>query len=342
MLKKHPLLWYYLKKIGAYLFTIWGAFTVTFFLFRLLPTDPIRTWMKSLEGRYAVRMQGGTDMVAQFKEQFGLNGNLWQQYTHYLSNLVLRGDMGPSFVNFPNTVQSLIAQRLPWTLVLLGTSIVISWLLGLIVGLLAAWFRDRRWSGTVTNVSVALSQVPPYIIAVFLVLLFGYQLRWLPYRGSWDAQYPLGFNWPFIKSAIRYAILPSASLVIVSVSGWILSTRSLVISVLGEDYLTYAEAKGLRTWDIMRRYALRNVMLPQATALALTLGAVMNGTLLIETFFIYPGIGDLMYQAVRLMDFNTIMGIVLLSIVSVMTASLVMDIIIPVLDPRIRTGIQAA
>ncbi len=342
MLKRHPLLAYYLRKFGSYIFTIWGAFTITFFVFRMLPVNPIDSWVKALERQYAAKVEGGSEMVNYYKEQFGLNGTLPEQYVRYIYNVLIKQDLGPSFINFPTKVQDLIAQRLPWTIALLGTSVVLSWLLGLGVGLLAGWFRDSRLSGIITNVAISLSQIPPYLVAVFLVLFLGYQLRVLPYRGAWDAQYPIGFTWEFISSALTHAILPALSIVLVSVAGWILSTRSLIITILGEDYLTYAEAKGLKTWDIMRRYALRNAMLPQATALALTLGAVMNGTLLIEILFVYPGIGELLSRSIQLFDFNTITGIVLLSIVSVMTASLLVDLALPVIDPRIRTAIQAA
>jgi peptide/nickel transport system permease protein len=342
MLKKHPLLAYYLRKVLAYIFTIWGAFTITFFVFRLLPVNPIDSWVKALERQYAAKVSGGDEMVNYYKEQFGLNGTLGEQYVRYIYNVIVKQDLGPSFINFPTPVQDLIAQRLPWTIALLGTSIVLSWVVGLVVGMLAGWFRESRLSGAITNVSIALSQIPPYLVAVFLVLFFGYQVRILPYRGAWDAQYPIGFTWEFISSAITHAILPAMSIVLVSVAGWILSTRSLIITLLGEDYLTYAEAKGLKTSNIMRRYGLRNAMLPQATALALTLGAAMNGQLLIEILFVYPGIGELLSRGIQYFDFNTIMGVILLSIFSVMTASLLVDLALPAIDPRIRTAIQAA
>jgi peptide/nickel transport system permease protein len=323
-------------------FTIWGAFTVAFFVFRMLPVNPVDAWIKALERQYSTKVAGGAEMVNYYKEQFGLNGTLPEQYVRYVYNVIIKQDLGPSFINFPTPVQTLIMQRLPWTIMLLGTSVVLSWVLGLIVGLLAGWFRESRLSGAITNLSVALSQIPPYLVAVFLILFLGYQLHLLPYRGAWDAQYPIGFTWEFISSALSHAILPAMSIVLVSVAGWILSTRSLIITLLGEDYLTYAEAKGLKSWNIMSRYALRNAMLPQATALALTLGFVMNGQLLIEILFVYPGIGELLSRAIQLFDFNTIMGVILLSIVSVMTASLLVDLALPAIDPRIRTAIQAA
>jgi peptide/nickel transport system permease protein len=342
MLKQHPLFAYYLGKVVAYVFTIWGAFTITFFLFRLLPVNPIDAWVRSLERQYAATISTGPEMVNYYKEQFGLNGTLGEQYVRYMYNVIIKRDLGPSFINFPTPVQELIGQRLPWTLFLMGASIITAWLLGLLFGLLAGWFREKRWSGALTNFSIALSQIPAYLIGVFLVMFLGYQLGLFPTRGAYDAQYAVGFNPQFIGSLLWHSFLPILSIVLVTVAAWILSTRSLIITLLGEDYLHYAEAKGLRTSNVMRRYGLRNAMLPQATALALTLGAAMSGQLLIEVLFVYPGLGELLSRAIQYFDFNALMGIILLSIFSVMTASLIIDLLIPIIDPRIRTAIQAA
>ena len=340
MFKRYPLLAYYLKRIVLYVITIWGAFTITFFLFRLLPANPIQAWLSTLERQYSKTIANGAEMANYYKEQFGLNGTIWEQYGRYMYNVFIKHDLGPSFINFPTPVQDLIAQRLPWTLFLMGFSIITAWVLGLLLGLLAGWFRDTRWSGAITNISIGLSQIPPYLIAVFLVLILGYQLAIFPTRGAWDGQFNVGFNLPFIGSLLWHTFLPMLSIIVVSVAGWILSTRSLIVTLLGEDYLQYAEAKGLRSWNVMRRYGLRNAMLPQATALALTMGAALNGQLLVELLFTYPGLGELISRAIQYFDYNAIMGVILLSIFSVMTASLIVDLLLPLIDPRIRTAIQ--
>lgn len=339
MLQKYPIIGYYVKKLLGYVLTIWGTITITFFLFRLIPSNPVENWVRSLEQNYSVTVAGGEKMAEYYKEQFGLNGTIWEQYVRYLYNVIIKQDLGPSFVNFPTPVQDLLMQRLPWTLGLLSVSITISWIAGLLIGTVAAWYRDNWVSDLLTNGSIVLSQVPSYLIAIFLVLFLGYQWKLLPTRGAWDAQYEIGWTWDFIRSLLTHSILPALSIVIVSLSGWILSTRSLVINTLGEDYLLYADAKGLKPSKIMFTYALRNAILPQATGLALTLGAMMNGQLLIEMTFVYPGLGELMSRAISVFDFNTMMGIILLSVISVMTASLVVDLLLPVLDPRVRTAI---
>lgn len=340
MFKRHPILKYVLLRIFNYFFTIWAAATVAFFAFRMVPTNPVDAWVKSLERQYSVTVPNGSEMVAYYKEQFGLNGTVWEQYTHYLNQL-RRGSLGPSFINFPTPVEELLMRRLPWTVGLLSFSIIIAWSVGLLVGTIAGWSRDSAASDWLTNLAIALSQIPPYLIAIFLVLIVGYQLKLLPTRGAFDGQYAIGFNWNFIKSAITHSILPALSIIAVSLAGWILSTRSLIINILGEDYLMYAEAKGLSPWKIMTSYALRNAMLPQAMGLALTMGFLMSGQLLIEILFVYPGIGELMARAIAVFDYNSMMGIILLSVFSVMTASLIVELALPFIDPRIRREIIA-
>jgi peptide/nickel transport system permease protein len=327
---------YILKKLAVYALTIWGALTITFFLFRSIPSDPVSAWAGMLEQQYAVNIEGGSAMVEEYRRMFGLDKSLPEQYVNWMYNAIVHQQLGPSFVNFPRPVEELLAERLPWTIGLLSTSIIIAWVLGLLIGTVAAWWRGSWASSALTNVSIVLSQIPPYLVAIVLVLIIAYQARILPARGAWDAQYAPGFNLPFILSVLQHAILPATSLILVSVAGWILSTRSLVVSILGEDYLLYAEAKGLPTHQVLWRYALRNAMLPQATGLALSLGFIMSGQLLIETLFVYPGMGELLQRAIIALDFNTIMGCIVLSIVTVMTASLLIDLLLPLIDPRVR------
>lgn len=340
MLKRHPFIAYVLRKLLAYVLTIWVAFTVTFFLFRSLPGDPVTAWAGALQQRYAVNMAGGTEMVDAYKKQFGLDKSIPEQYRDWMYNAIVHQKLGPSFVNFPRPVEELLAERIPWTIGLLSVSVILAWVIGLLLGALAGWKRDSWISGVLTNSSVAISQVPPYLVAVMLVLWLGYTWRVLPTQGAWDAQYQKGFNLPFILSVLKHAILPAISIILVSVAGWILSTRSLIVNILGEDYLLYAEAKGLPTSQLMLRYGLRNALLPQATGLALSLGFIMSGQLLIESLFLYPGLGELLARAIGSFDFNTIMGCIMLSIVTVMTASLIVDLLLPLIDPRVRAMVS--
>jgi len=339
MRKRFPILSYYVRKIFAYVFTIWAAFTLTFFLFRSIPADPVSAWISALQRQYSVKVAGGGEMVKEYRRMFGLDKSIPEQYVDWMYNALILHRLGPSFVNFPRPVEDLLAERLPWTVGLLTVSILMAWVLGLLAGTVAAWRRGSWTSSALSNVSIMLSQVPPYLVALMLVLLLSYQIRLFPSRGAWDAQYERGFNVPFVLSVIQHAILPAASIILVSLAGWILSTRALIVNIMGEDYLLYAEAKGLPERQIMNRYALRNALLPQATGLALSLGFIMGGQLLIETLFLYPGLGDLLARAVRAFDFNTIMGCIGLSIVTVMTASLFIDLLLPLIDPRVRAAL---
>jgi peptide/nickel transport system permease protein len=341
LLRKYPILSYYANKFFGFGLTVFGALTITFFMFRLIPSNPIENWLKSLEQTHSVSIEGGQAMVNSYKEKFGMTGTLWQQYVRYMYNVIFKLDMGPSFINFPTPVIDLIVEAIPWTVGLMSVSITIAWVLGLLVGALAAWLRESPLSDLLTNASIALSQVPAYLIALFLVLFIGYQWRVLPTRGAFDAQYAIGWNWDFIRSVTRHSLLPATAIIIVSLAGWILSTRSLVVSNLGEDYLMYAEAKGLKPRDVMVKYALRNAMLPQATGLALTMGSMMSGQLLIEIMFVFPGLGQVMRRAIAIFDYNAMMGIIIVSVLSVMTASLLVDLALPVIDPRVRTAIKA-
>lgn len=331
---------YVLRKVATYIFTIWAAFTITFFLFRSLPGDPISAWAGALQQRYAVNVAGGGEMVEAYRKQFGLDKSISEQYFSWMYNAIVHQKLGPSFVNFPRPVEELLAERIPWTIGLLSISILLAWAVGLLLGALAGWLRNSWISSLLTNYSVIISQVPPYLVAVMLVLWLGYSWQVLPTQGAWDAKYAKGFNLPFILSVIKHAILPATSIILVSMAGWILSTRSLIVNILGEDYLLYAEAKGLPTSQLLLRYGLRNALLPQTTGLALSLGFIMSGQLLIETLFLYPGLGELLGRAIGAFDFNTIMGCVMLSIVTVMTASLIIDLLLPLIDPRVRAAVS--
>jgi peptide/nickel transport system permease protein len=227
---------------------------------------------------------------------------------------------------------------MPWTIGLLGLSVVIAWILGVLLGGVVGWRRLSPVSGVLTTIAIALSQIPQYIVALFLLFLFAFTLAWLPTRNAYPANATPGFNLDFILGVIQHGLLPALAIVLVSVSGWLISTRSLVVSILGEDYLIYAQSKGLPNRHIFLNYVLRNAMLPQITALAISLGFIVNGALLIETLFNYPGLGTLLVRAISILDYNTIQGIILISIVAVLTANLLIDLALPLVDPRIRTG----
>lgn len=337
-LKSHPFLLYLFRRLGAYLLTIFGSFTVAFFFFHMIPGNPIGALINSMKQQYSYSIPNGDKLVAEYEKLLGLDGNLFQQYLRYVSNVMFHFDFGPSLTAFPTHAQVLIMQALPWTISLLGLSVIIAWILGLFLGGIVGWWRNFPGSELITTLAIALSQIPQYFVALLLIFIFAYTLLWLPARGAYPATLRPGLSLPFILGVLRHALLPSLSIVIVSVSGWLISTRSLLISILGEDYLLFAQAKGLKPGYIFTRYALRNALLPQLTGLAISLGFIMNGSFLVEYIFTYPGIGSLFVNAVGILDYNTVQGIVLISIVAVLTANLLLDLLLPFVDPRIRMG----
>lgn len=335
-LTAHPLLAYAFRRFIAYLITLWGSFTVTFFLFRLMPGNPIEAYIQSLREKQIYTAHASTDMVGYYNKIFGLDGNLFQQYYHYMYQLIVQHDLGPSLLSFPTSSQDLIARSMPWTIGLLGLATIISWVLGLVLGALIGWHRDKKVAGWATNLCIGLSHIPYYFIALMLVFFLAYRLSWFPATAAYNPAYDPGFNWDFIGSLINHGTLPALSIVIIGVSGWMLSTRMLMVTILGEDYLTFAEAKGLKPRQILNRYALRNCFLPQVTGLGITLGTIFNGNVLVEQLFAYPGVGNLFVEAIQQLDYNTIQGIVALAIFGVLTANLILDLLLPALDPRIK------
>ncbi len=334
-MKNHPVLAYVLKRIGLYLFTIWGAFTIAFVFFHSVPGDPISAYVATMEQQYSYKIPDADVVIAAYKKMMGLDGTLLQQYLRYLENVLLKFNLGPSFMSFPTPAEKYIFEALPWTVGLLGIATLISWTTGFVIGGIVGWRRDSRLAAGVTNLALIFSQIPAYFIGLALLFLLAYGLKWFPRRGAFDPAIAKAFNWEFIQSVIRYGTLPALSLVLVSAFGWLISTRAIVVSILGEDYLVYAKAKGLTQGNILRTYVLRNAMLPQVTGLALSLGFVLNGAFLIETLFQYPGMGTLFLSSLAMLDYNTTQGIMLMSITLVLTATLLLDLLMPFVDPRV-------
>lgn len=332
----HPMLAYAIRRFLVYIVTMWGALSIAFIFYRLIPGDPILSFMASLEQQYGFQQTASQDILIYYREVFGLNGNLFQQYTRYLYQTLVTRDLGPALIDFPTPAQYVIARSLPWTIGLLGLSVGISWAIGLFLGALAAWKRNSPFSQLMTNFALTFAFVPGYFIALMALFILAYRLAFLPSSAAYDPSFTKGFNWDFIASVVQHGLLPAFSIALGFACRDLLSARMLVITTLGEDYLTFAEAKGLRPLTVLMRYAVRNVYMPQVTALAIQLGFIFNGAILIETIFNYPGVGTLLVNAIRILDFNTVQGIISMSIVGVLTANFIVDLILPLLDPRVK------
>jgi peptide/nickel transport system permease protein len=325
---------YLLRRTGVFLLIAWLAATLNFFLPRLTGQDPVRVKLLQ-QAQLGGYVQAGIDeMVKEYDRRFGLDRPLWAQYLTFLGNAA-RLDFNYSIANYPRTVNAMIAEALPWTVALLGTTTVISFALGTFLGALLGWPRAPRWMRWLMPPLWALHAIPFFLLGLILIYVFAFRFPVLPMFGGYSAGAFPGFTVPFILDLIRHAILPALSIVLVATGGWALSMRGMMVTTQGEDYVTFAEAKGLRSPTIFLRYCVRNALLPQVTGLALALGQIVSGAVLVEVIFGYPGIGTVLFQAIRENDHFLIQGIVFTVIIALGLATLLLDALYPLLDPRI-------
>lgn len=336
-IRNNPVVAYYLRRFGLYLITLWGSLSATFLFFRLLPGDPISGIIAQLQtrGQYSSIDQSQA-MVEHYRREFGLDGSLLEQYGRYFERIVLHFDFGPSVLSYPTPATDLILRSIPWTVGLIGVSTIIGWFIGVIAGTLIAWKRQSKVAEWITNVSLVLSHVPAYFLALVLIIFLAYRYNLLPPNGAYDTSLSPSLTLDFIFSVIKYGTLPVLATVIVAVANWLIGTRALVVSILGEDFLTYANAKGLSPRRILLSYVLRNAWLPQIAALGLALGSVVSGNVLIERLFRYPGVGNLLIDSVVIKDVNTAMAVVAMLIFMVLTINLIIDLCLPLIDPRVK------
>ena len=326
-----------LRQLGFLILVIWAASTITFLIPRISPRNPVRERFGEL-----ARMGGFTPtdlekIVASYSAKFGLNKPLWQQYLDYIGS-VARLDLGVSMNKFPKTVWQLLLESLPWTIGLLFVATVFSFILGNLLGALAAWPRSPRWVKGLATPFVLLMGVPPVLMAVFLMFFVAFRLKLLPMGNA----YSIGVipNWSsirFILDVLKHQILPALSLILGTVGSWVLSMRGMGVTIQGEDYVLFAEHKGLGGTAIFRDYYLRNALLPQVTGLALAVGTMVTSGIVIEQFFGLPGIGSMLYDAIKVNDFLVIYGIVLFIVIAIAVLMIVVEMLYPLLDPRVRT-----
>ena len=325
-----------IRRILFLVMVIWAASTIVFFIPRLSDTNPIRERFAELARSGGFSPGDLEKIIASYTEQFGLDNPLWQQYWEYLGNII-RLDFGYSLNRYPTTVLELIMQAIPWTLGLLLVTTILSFIIGNLLGAISAWPRAPRWLRSIATPFVLLTGVPPVIMAVLLLFFVGFRLKLLPLGGA----YSIGIvpDWGdvmFWLDLMKHQILPALALILGSVGGWVLSMRGMGITIQGEDYVTFAEHKGLTGGRIFRDYYLRNTLLPQVTGLALALGTVVTSAIIVEGLFGLPGIGTALNNAIRANDFPVIYGIVLFITAAVATLMVLMEFVYPLLDPRIR------
>lgn len=324
---------YILPRLVQWLLVIFVGVSITFFIPRLSPVNPVDQAMGRLMNFQTLSPEATLALRESLQDLYGLQGSLWEQYTNFWSR-ILRGDLGPSFTSFPMSVTEIIATALPWTIGLLGTCVIIAWLLGLTLGSLAGYFPNRWWARALENSLVAVYPIPYYILAFVLLMLFTYYFPIFPLVGG--AKGTPSFSWAYISSVIEHSFLPALSVIIGGTAFRFIMSKALASTERSSDYMQYAEMAALPKRKIIFAYLVRNTMLPQVTDLGLSLGAIFEGALITEVVFGYPGIGNALYNAIISADYNMIMGVTLLSIVGIATASLIVDLIYPLVDPRVR------
>ncbi|GCE28501.1 peptide ABC transporter permease [Dictyobacter alpinus] len=322
---------YLLRRISFYIVTAWVSLTINFFLPRMVPGDPAQAIMARLRDK-----NPSPEMLQALEVQFGISHDpLWLQYFQYIGNL-FHGNLGVSTNYFPTPVATIIAQRMPWTLLLGLITLVISFILGTLLGVLNAWKRGTNFDTIITPMMMMLSGVPYFWLAFVCLYVLGFTYNLFPLNGGYDEGVVPGLDLDFILSALSHAILPALTIIVSSLAGWMLTMRNAMITTLSEDYILMARAKGISRGRIMIRYAARNAILPSITSFALSLGFIVSGQLLTETVFSYPGIGYAFIQAIGNKDYALMQGVFLILSLAVLAANLLADLMYAVFDPRVR------
>ena len=325
---------YLLGRLGQFALVVFIGINIAFVITHATPIDPVEQTITAATQFGSTSPEAIAMMRQSLKELYGVGGSLLEQYLVFWQR-VTAGDFGPSLSAFPTPVMDLIGRALPWTVGLLLVSTVIAWLLGNLLGGLAGYYRDSRLLQFAGILAMAFHPIPYYIVAFVLVIVFGYVWPVLPISGGYAMNMKQGFDLAFFASVLQHAILPVLSLILVGLGGWFMGMRSLVSNIVADDYVGYAELAGVNRRRILGSYVMRNALVPQITALAMSIGAIFTGAIITEQVFGYPGIGSLLVSAVHAGDYSLVLGIATVSIFAVSVAVLAVDLLYPFLDPRV-------
>jgi peptide/nickel transport system permease protein len=326
---------YILRKVVLFILTLWAAITLVFILPRLMPGSPVDAALGKLASagvpitnaeRAAVEAQLGAPHTS-----------LFVQYGDYLRSIAtLR--FGTSY-SFPSqTVAQTIGKALPWTVVLVGATTVFAFVIGTLLGVYAGWHRGKLADSSVTIGATFFGAFPPFWLGLLLLYWLSFKYGWFPIKGGYSPGLTPNWSLSFLGNALDHSVLPALTLAITTLSGWVFGMRNNMINTLGEDYITFAEANGLRSRTIALLYAARNALLPNVTAFGLVLGAVVGGSVLVEGIYSYPGVGNLLYIAVTNHDFPLMQALFLVITLAMLVAIFVVDLFYVRLDPRVRSA----
>jgi len=315
-------------KISAAVLTIFAIICANFVIFRLVPGDPVRLLFGD--------PRAGPHIIAEMRQKFGLAGTLWEQFVAYLRQLFLYGDLGYSFVHrIP--VTAVILDRVPQTLILVVTALVIAVVLGTMLGAIAGWRTGTRFDSIILTISLAMYSIPTFIMGIILMMIFAFTLGILPIGGmtAIGVSYT---GWAYVGDVAWHMVLPCGAIVVWYIGEYIIVTRSAMQDVLGQDYIISARAKGIKESAILWRHGLRNAILPVVTMTGINLAFAVAGVIEAETVFRWPGVGRLLYDSVMRRDYPVLQGLFLVFAVTIVVANLVVDLIYGQIDPRIKVG----
>ncbi|MBN9189687.1 peptide/nickel transport system permease protein [Salana multivorans] len=316
-------------RAAFYLFTLWAAVTINFFLPRMMKGDAVTSYLSrnrnvTPEAADALRSLLGLDT----------DKSLLQQYVDYLG-LLLRGDLGVSLLHGLRPVTEVIGQALPWTVGLVGFATIVSFTIGTVGGAVVGWRRGSRLDALIP-ITTFLGTIPYFWLGLLAIALFSVNLGWFPIGKAYGVGMKPEWSLEFIGQVIHHGTLPAATIVIASLGGWMLGMRNMMLTVLDEDYITVAQAKGMPNRRVLWRYAARNAVLPQIQSFALSIGFIVGGTIVMEMVFSYPGVGKLLLDATNAKDYALMQGVFLVITLSVLVANILADVAYAFLDPRTR------
>ncbi len=321
-----------LRRLGFFVVTVWAAVSFNFLIPRLMPGNPVQALI-------AQHPHLGPQAIRALTVLLGGGGNqsFGAQYLEYWKHVVTFNFGISITTSFGTPVNTMVFQALPWTLGLVGLTTVIAFILGTFIGLVSAWKRGSWLDSALPPIFVITSAFPYFWVALLGVYVFSIRLGLFPNGGAYNflSDSP-GLDWTYITDVLQHAFLPAMTILITSIGGWILTMRNNVITVLAEDYVRMARAKGLKPWRVMWTYAGKNAILPNLTGFAMSLGFVVSGAILVEYVFNYPGVGSMLLAAVRGLDYPLMQALFLLITVAVLFSVLAADVVTALLDPRTR------
>jgi len=325
---------YLTNKTLWYLGALVVAVVLNFLLPRLIPGNPVDVLVSKL-GQGGMSSEAQQQTYEAFMREFGLDKPIWDQFVLYISGAI-HGNFGASFSFYPTPVSSLIEQSVPYTLVLQLPAIILGWIIGNVLGAVAA-YKGGAWDKSVFTTSLVFSSIPYYCLSIVLLYVFAVVLGWFPVGGAYSLGMSPEWSWDFFSDALTYWWLPFISLVLINIGGQAVGMRSMAIYELGSDYVNYSRSLGIGDGK-MTRYIFNNAMLPQITGLALSIGTMVGGALITELVFNYPGMGSLLFSAISSSDYPVVQAVTLIITVAVLLANYLVEILYGFIDPRIRAA----